>query len=371
MENKLKPLKIGRLTAERPVIQGGMGVGISLSSLAGAVARSGGIGIISAAQIGFKDPEFQINPLKANLYAIRTELAKAREIAPEGIIGFNIMAATKGYAAYVTEAVKAGADVIISGAGLPIELPKIVAETEGTNCRRTMIAPIVSSLKSAQVICRMWERKYQTAPEFVVIEGPCAGGHLGFSREQLNSYGADTEHVSETYHRIDYEKEILEIIEYIRNVAEKHTKEIPIIIAGGIYDHQDVMRAVGLGADGVQVSTRFVTTKECDADPAYKKAYLDAKEEDIVIVKSPVGMPGRAIKNKFLERVQAGRIPVTKCFSCLEKCDPAETPYCITRALINAAKGRIDDALLFCGSNAYRSKRIETVGEVMAELCGE
>lgn len=370
MENVLKPLKIGRFTAEQPVIQGGMGVGISLSSLAGAVARSGGIGIISAAQIGFKDPEFQINPLKANLHAIHTELEKARSIAPDGVIGFNIMSATKRYADYVREAVKAGTDIIISGAGLPIDLPKFVAEAENSDERKTMIAPIVSSLKAAQVICRMWERKYQTAPDFVVIEGPCAGGHLGFSREELSMYGADTEHVSETYHKADYEKEMIEIIKYIKTVAKKHAKEIPVITAGGIYDHQDVMCQIALGADGVQVSTRFVTTRECDAAFSYKQAYLDAKEEDIVIVKSPVGMPGRAIKNKFLERVQAGCIPVTRCFSCLEKCNPAETPYCITRALIHAAEGRIDDALLFCGSNAYRSTRIETVEEVMAELCG-
>lgn len=370
-ETTLKPLNIGHLTAQKPIIQGGMGVGISLSSLAGAAAKSGGIGIISTAQIGFKSPEFWNDPLKANLKAIHTELGKAREIAPDGILGFNIMTATREYASYVKEAVKAGADVIISGAGLPIDLPKIVAETEDSKQRKTMIAPIVSSLKSAQVICRMWDRKYQTAPDFVVIEGPCAGGHLGFSKEQLSDYGADTRHVSETYQRKKYEEEINLIVEYIKTVAKKYAKQIPIISAGGVYDHQDVIQQLRLGVDGVQAATRFVTTKECDADLAYKQAYLNAKEEDIIIVKSPVGMPGRAIKNRFLERVQEGRIPVTKCFSCLEKCSPAETPYCITKALINAAEGRIEDGLLFCGSNAYRSTKIETVSEVMAELCGE
>lgn len=373
----LKPLKIGNLVAKHPVIQGGMGVGVSLSSLAGAVAKAGGIGIISTAQIGFKDQDFGKNPMAANLRAIHSELKKAREKAPQGILGFNIMVATKEYASYVKEAVKAGADVIISGAGLPIDMPKFVAEAENENGgsekkeRRTMIAPIVSSVKSALVICRMWDRKYHTAPDFVVVEGPCAGGHLGFSREQLTELGADTDHVAETFDEPAYDKEVRGIIETVKSFAEKYKKHIPVITAGGIFDHKDVLHQFALGAEGVQVATRFVTTEECDADIAYKEAYINAKEEDIVIVKSPVGMPGRAIKNKFLERVAQGPVKVERCFRCLEHCNPAETPYCITKALINAAEGKIDEALLFCGSNAYRCEKIETVPEVMAALCGE
>ena len=373
----LKPLKIGNLVAKHPVIQGGMGVGVSLSSLAGAVAKAGGIGIISTAQIGFKDQDFGKNPMAANLRAIHSELKKAREKAPQGILGFNIMVATKEYASYVKEAVKAGADVIISGAGLPIDMPKFVAEAENENRvsekkeRRTMIAPIVSSVKSALVICRMWDRKYHTAPDFVVVEGPCAGGHLGFSREQLTELGADTDHVAETFDEPAYDKEIRGIIETVKSFAEKYKKHIPVITAGGIFDHKDVLHQFALGAEGVQAATRFVTTEECDADIAYKEAYINAKEEDIVIVKSPVGMPGRAIKNKFLERVAQGPVKVERCFRCLEHCNPAETPYCITKALINAAEGKIDEALLFCGSNAYRCEKIETVPEVMAALCGE
>ena len=373
----LKPLKIGNLVAKHPVIQGGMGVGVSLSSLAGAVAKAGGIGIISTAQIGFKDQDFGKNPMAANLRAIHSELKKAREKAPQGILGFNIMVATKEYASYVKEAVKAGADVIISGAGLPIDMPKFVAEAENENGgsekkeRRTMIAPIVSSVKSALVICRMWDRKYHTAPDFVVVEGPCAGGHLGFSREQLTELGADTDHVAETFDEPAYDKEVRGIIETVKSFAEKYKKHIPVITAGGIFDHKDVLHQFALGAEGVQAATRFVTTEECDADIAYKEAYINAKEEDIVIVKSPVGMPGRAIKNKFLERVSQGPLKVERCFQCLEHCNPATTPYCITKALINAAEGRIDEALLFCGSNAYRCEKIETVPEVMAALCGE
>ena len=373
----LKPLKIGNLVAKHPVIQGGMGVGVSLSSLAGAVAKAGGIGIISTAQIGFKDQDFGKKPMAANLRAIHSQLKKAREKAPQGILGFNIMVATKEYASYVKEAVKAGADVIISGAGLPIDMPKFVAEAENENGgsekkeRRTMIAPIVSSVKSALVICRMWDRKYHTAPDFVVVEGPCAGGHLGFSREQLTELGADTDHVAETFDEPAYDKEIRGIIETVKSFAEKYKKHIPVITAGGIFDHKDVLHQFALGAEGVQAATRFVTTEECDADIAYKEAYINAKEEDIVIVKSPVGMPGRAIKNKFLERVAQGPVKVERCFRCLEHCNPAETPYCITKALINAAEGKIDEALLFCGSNAYRCEKIETVPEVMAALCGE
>ena len=373
----LKPLKIGNLVAKRPVIQGGMGVGVSLSSLAGAVAKAGGIGIISTAQIGFKDQDFGKNPMAANLRAIHSELKKAREKAPQGILGFNIMVATTADASYVKEAVKAGADVIISGAGLPIDMPKFVAEAENENGdsekkeRRTMIAPIVSSVKSALVICRMWDRKYHTAPDFILVEGPCAGGHLGFSREQLTELGADTDHVAETFDEPAYDKEVRGIIEVVKGFAEKYKKHIPVITAGGIFDHKDVLHQFALGAEGVQAATRFVTTEECDADIAYKEAYINAKEEDIVIVKIPVGMPGRAIKNKFLERVSQGPLKVERCFRCLEHCNPATTPYCITKALINAAEGRIDEALLFCGSNAYRCEKIETVPEVMEALCGE
>lgn len=363
--SKLKPLNIGDLTAKLPIIQGGMGVGISLSSLAGAVAREGGVGLISTAQIGFREPDFAEDSQKANLRAIVKEFEKARKIAPEGIIGFNIMVATKNYAEYVKTAVKAGADLIVSGAGLPIKLPELVAGS------KTKIAPIVSSVKSAMVICKMWDRKYNCAPDLVVIEGPLAGGHLGFSREDLTEYGVDTPNVSETFKKETYDQEIRGIIALVKEYAEKYKKDIPVVTAGGIYTHEDVLHQMELGADGVQVATRFVTTEECDAPMAYKQAYLDAKEEDIIIVKSPVGMPGRAIRNRFVEEVEAGKTKVERCFRCLEHCDPVKIPYCITRALINAAEGDEEHALVFCGSNAWRSTKMETVHEVMLSLAGE
>ena len=347
---------LGELHADIPVIQGGMGVGISLSGLAGAVAAAGGIGIISTAQIGFREQDFDRDPIACNLRTIGKEIEKARQIAKGGIVGVNIMVATQRYEDYVRAAVLAGADCIISGAGLPLDLPGVVAETESGmpgRSHRTMLAPIVSSTRALSVVTKYWMKKYDRKPDFIVTEGPLAGGHLGFKREELDAYTPE-----------NYERELTAMI---RQAAEL---EIPLIAAGGIYDRRDLEHCLSLGVAGVQMGTRFVTTEECDADPAYKQAYLDAEEKDIVIVKSPVGMPGRAIRNRFLERVQEGRIPVKGCFRCLEHCNPAETPYCITRALIHAAEGNIEEALLFCGSNAYRCKRIETVPEVMRKLCG-
>jgi NAD(P)H-dependent flavin oxidoreductase YrpB (nitropropane dioxygenase family) len=348
---ELKPLQIGELVAKIPVIQGGMGVGISLSNLAGAVALEGGIGIISTAQIGFKSPEFDKNPLTANLKAIGEEIKKAKEIAKGGIIGVNIMVATRDYEEYVKAAVKAGVDLIISGAGLPTILPKLI---EGS---KTKIAPIVSSLKSTDVICKLWDRKFQKAPDMVVIEGARAGGHLGFSLEQL-----------ENFNQKEYDKEIEQIIGLVNEYGKKYEKHIPVVVAGGVYTREDLEYYISLGASGVQIASRFVTTFECDADMKYKQAYLDAKEEDVVIVKSPVGMPGRAIKNAFLEKLKDGPIKVQSCKQCLSHCNPATIPYCITQALINAAKGDVDNGLLFCGENVYRNDKVVHVKDIMDEF---
>lgn len=326
-------------------------MGISLSRLAGSVAACGGVGVISTAQIGWREPDFRQHPFEANYRAIEKEIRKAREIAKGGIIGVNIMVATQRYEEYVKTAVKAGVDLIISGAGLPIDLPKYV---EGT---KTKIAPIVSSLKSLNVICRMWERKYKKAPDLVVIEGPKAGGHLGFSREELDTFTDES-----------YDGVIRSIIEKVKEYGEKFSKKIPVVVAGGIYDRADMDHALSLGADGVQMGTRFVTTEECDAAPEYKQAYLQAEKEDICIVQSPVGMPGRAIKNPFMDRVKTEKCGIEHCYHCIVTCRPAEIPYCITQALVNAAEGRVEDALLFCGSNAYRSHKIETVEDIMNEL---
>lgn len=374
--SNFKPLVIGDLKIEKPVIQGGMGVGISLHRLAGAVAKAGGMGLISTAQIGFREPDFKTNFVEANLRAIRNEFKKAREIAPEGAIGFNIMVATKHYDMWVKEAVKAGADAIISGAGLPVSLPEYAeAAYEEMKAmgkkflRRTKLAPIVSTAKAAMVICKMWDRKYHRVPDFVVVEGPLAGGHLGFTKEQLAQYGADSTDVEASYDQAAYDEEVKAIMKVVKGYEDKYETHIPVVTAGGIYTHEDVKHQFELGAEGVQVATRFVTTRECDAPDAYKQTYIEASKEDIVIAQSPVGMPGRAILNPFLKKIKEGERPAIKsCFQCLEHCDIKTIPYCITRALVNAAEGDEDAALLFCGSNAFRSDRIETVEEVMNAL---
>lgn len=350
-KNILKPLKIGELTARIPVIQGGMGVGISLSGLAGAVAANGGVGIISAAQIGYRDKDFDIDPIGCNLRGIKDEIDKARKIAKDGIIGVNIMVATKKYEVYVKAAVAAGVDLIISGAGLPMTLPALIGKA------RTKIAPIVSSLKSAQVIMKYWLKKYNRLPDMVVVEGPLAGGHLGFSAEQLS-------HIEE----LNYAEEISKIIDCVKDYSREHDKEIPVVVAGGIYTREDAENYFNLGASGVQIGTRFVTTYECDASEAYKHAYINAEKEDIVIIKSPVGMPGRGISNSFIQRAGKEKIPHGRCHNCLATCKPGETPYCITEALINAVKGKVEEGLLFCGSNAYRAQKLEYVSDIMAEF---
>ena len=349
--NKSRSLVIGDLTVKVPLIQGGMGVGISLSRLAGTVAAEGGIGIISTAQIGYREPDFDEHPIEANLRAIHTEVAKAREIAEGGTIGVNIMVATRDYDRYVEAAIDAGVDIIISGAGLPMKLPELAGDS------RTKLAPIVSSVKSADVICKYWLKKYDRLPDLVVIEGPRAGGHLGFHYEQLQN-------IDDTA----YDEEIKRIIALVNQYGADHGKTIPVAVAGGVYERKDMDHYMSMGAAGVQVATRFVTTYECDASEAYKQTYIDAKEEDIIIVQSPVGMPGRAISNDFMKRAKQGRIPHGKCHTCISTCKPAETPYCITEALVNAAKGNVQEALLFCGSNAYRATKLEHVKDIMDEF---
>lgn len=349
----MKPLKMGNIEAKIPVIQGGMGIGISLGGLAGAVALEGGIGIISAAQIGFKEPDFDADPKTANLRAIKKEYEKARKIAPEGIIGFNLMVAMHHYEDYVRAAVEAGADLIVSGAGLPTDLPEIVGDED------VKLAPIVSTVKSARVILKYWDKKYQRIPDLLVVEGPKAGGHLGFSKEMIDAFSDPAL----------YAEEVKKILNEVKGYERKYVAEIPVALGGGIDTPEAVRDAFFLGADAVQVATRFVTTEECDADIRYKESYMKARKEDIMIVKSPVGMPGRAIRNEMIERVERGeQIPHSPCHRCLHRCDPAQIPYCITDALIHAAKGETQDALLFCGAGAYKADRIETVKEVMDDL---
>lgn len=350
------------------IFQGGMGVGVSLGGLAGAVAAQGGAGTISTAQIGFREPDFGENPLKANLRAIGKELKKARILAGSkegkaaeerkdyhGLIGVNIMTVTQNYGEYVKEAVRQGADFIVSGAGLPMDLPSLAKGG------RAKLIPVVSSLKAASVICKRWLKKDGVLPDAVLIEGPLAGGHLGFDEQtaQRAAKAAGLEW---------FEEEVKRIIAYLRELGEREGKYIPVITAGGFRDYRDLMHQQKLGADKIQISTRFVVTEECDAHPAFKQAYVNCKKEDITIIKSPVGMPGRAIRNAFIRKTENRRIPPEKCYHCISVCRPAEIPYCITQALIRSVTGDVENGLIFCGANAWKEDRITTVKEVIADF---
>lgn len=351
----MKGIKIGDKISKYPIIQGGMGVGVSLHKLAGNVSKEGGIGIISTADIGYKEEDFLQNPSRANLRAIGKEIKKAREIAGEDkILGVNIMVALKEYAEIVKECVKQKIDLIISGAGIPKELPSYVKGT------KTKIAPIVSSLRCCKLIVKHWINKYDYVPDMIVIEGTEAGGHLGFKKEELTGDN-----------KPKLEDITVDVVNYIKEVEKETGKEIPVISAGGIWDGKDIKKYLDLGADGVQMATRFVATDECDASEEFKQAYINAKKEDIKIIKSPVGMPGRAIYNNFIKNTEKEKCKIDKCYQCIKTCNVVNSPYCITKALINAVKGNMKDALIFCGSNVDKVKEIVSVRALMNELVSE
>jgi len=351
---KLPHLKIGDLVAKVPIVQGGMGIGVSLSNLASAVANEGGVGVISGVQIGFREKDFKTNNDAANIRGLIKEIRKARSLSPKGILGVNMLSAVNNYKEMVKEAVKEKIDIIISGAGLPKNLPELVM---GSN---TKIAPIVSSGKAATIIAKVWDRKYKYIPDAVIVEGPEAGGHLGFSLEQLTSIKLPS--LSDL---------VKEVIEALKPFEEKYKKKIPVIAAGGIYTGKDIAEFLKIGAAGVQMATRFVGTKECDAHINFKKAYIDADKEDIQLVKSPVGMPGRAIRNAFVKTIENQKLKINRCYNCLKPCDPAITPYCISDALINSVEGDVKTGLVFVGTNAYRMNEIVTVKELIKELVDE
>lgn len=351
----MRGLKIGDKLSKYPIIQGGMGVGISLHKLAGNVSKEGGIGVISTADIGYKEEDFSKNPLKANLRAIGKEIKMARQIAGEDkILGVNIMVAMKNYAEIARECVKQKIDLIISGAGIPKELPEYVKGT------KTKIAPIVSSLRCCKLIVKHWINKYDYIPDMIVIEGPEAGGHLGFKNEEL-----------EEKNKPKLEDITVEVVDYIKEIEKETGKEIPVIAAGGIWDGKDINKYLRLGASGVQMATRFVATDECDASEEFKKAYINAKREDIKIIKSPVGLPGRAIYNNFIKFTEKEKCKIDKCYNCIKTCNVVNTPYCITKALINAVKGNMNEALIFCGSNVEKVKEIISVKSLINELSSE
>lgn len=347
----MRNLKIGGINIPVPVIQGGMGVGISMSGLAVAVANQGGVGVISAAGLGLVHRDPALSYLEANMEGLRIELQKARE-KTRGVIGVNIMVAMTNFADLVRTAVSEKADIIFSGAGLPLDLPSFLKPES-----LTKLVPIVSSGRAAKIICEKWKSMHNYLPDAFVVEGPKAGGHLGFKKGKLEDANNSLE------------KLVSEVVKEVSFYEEKYQKEIPVIAAGGIYTGQDIYNIMQKGAKGVQLGTRFVTTHECDASPEFKQAYIDASEDDMEIIQSPVGMPGRAVKNNFIDKVKQGlKMPIKCPFHCIKTCDVSSSPYCIITALYNAYKGNMKSGYAFAGSNAYLATKISSVKEVFNEL---
>ncbi|WP_045223223.1 NAD(P)H-dependent flavin oxidoreductase [Desulfonatronum thioautotrophicum] len=347
-------LRFGDVIAKVPIVQGGMGVGISLSGLSSAVANQGGVGVISAAMIGMNEPDLAKNYAEANIRSLQREIREAKEMT-KGILGVNIMVALSNFADLVRTSIQEKIDVIFAGAGLPFDLPKYL--TEGS---QTKLVPIVSSGRAAAIICRKWLSKFNYLPDGFVVEGPMAGGHLGFKAEQLD----DPE--------FQLEKLIPAVIEAVKPFEQEHGRPIPVIAAGGIFNGADICKYLRMGAAGVQLGTRFVATHECDADIAFKQAFVDAKEGDVTVIKSPVGMPGRALKNDFLRDVQEGKRKPYKCpYHCIVTCDVKKSPYCIAQALANAKKGRMKLGFAFAGQTAHRVDKMLSVKELMETLEAE
>lgn len=350
----IQELKIGGISIPVPIIQGGMGVGISMSGLAAAVANQGGVGVISAAGLGLVHRNSALDYLEANMEGLRKEIRKAKE-KTKGVIGVNIMMAMTNFADLVRTSISEKVDIIFSGAGLPLDLPAFL--TPGST---TKLVPIVSSGRAAKVIIEKWKSTFNYLPDAIVVEGPKAGGHLGFKKDQLQD-----EHFS-------LEELVPEVVNTVRIYEEKYQQLIPVIAAGGIYTGQDIINIMQKGASGVQMGTRFVTTEECDASLAFKMSYIQASEEDIEIIQSPVGMPGRAIRNSFIDKVRQGLKTPVKCpFHCIKTCDVSSSPYCIISALYNAYRGKLDKGYAFAGSNAFLAKKIVSVKETFAELTEE
>jgi nitronate monooxygenase len=357
---QLPQLKIGDLVARLPIVQGGMGVGISLSGLASAVANEGGVGVIATPMIGIDEPDITTDPVSANRRALVKHIQRARELS-QGVIGVNIMYALTNFADLVRTSVKEKVDIIFVGAGLPLDLPSHLPSAEELGgSMRTKIAPIVSSGRAAKLICKKWLKRYNMLPDAFVVEGPKAGGHLGFKPEQLD----DPEY--------RLEKIVPDTIAAVKEFETVKGAPIPVIAAGGVYSGSDICRFLEMGASGVQMGTRFVATQECDADPAFKQAFVNAGPGDMAVIKSPVGLPGRAVSNEFLRAVEAGKKHPAKCpFHCLSSCKQELSPYCIARALVNAKRGILKHGFAFAGSNAYLVDKIVTVKDLMGSLAEE
>ncbi|MDR1045820.1 MAG: nitronate monooxygenase family protein [Candidatus Adiutrix sp.] len=354
-------LTIGDEILPLPILQGGMGIGVSLNNLAAAVANEGGIGIIAAALAGFREKDISRNPKEADSRALAAEIrqARAKSQGASGLLGVNIMVALVNFASLVRTALAEGIDVIFSGAGLPTDLPAYLREAaeKAQEEIHTKLAPIVSSARAASLLARKWIASYDRAPDLVVVEGPKAGGHLGFKRHEIDSP--------------DHRLEIIvpQVLEALKPFEDKIGRAIPVIAGGGIFTGADIYEIMKLGVGGVQMATRFVATWECDASLAFKKAYLDCGDGNQMIIDSPVGMPGRAIRSRFLEDMEHGlKKPLHCIYQCLKTCDPQKAPYCISLALVNAQKGHLDRGFAFAGANVHRVRDIVSVKKLVETL---
>lgn len=358
---ELKPLKIGKYEIKYPIFQGGMGLGISWDKLAGNVSLEGGLGIISSVGTGyyenrkFIDKELNAKPFGSeNFYStrgLRAVIENARKICGDLPLGVNIMYAANDYARVVEDACKAGINIIVSGAGLPTNLPEFTQ-----NFKEIALVPIVSSAKALKIICKRWLQRYERLPDAVVLEGPLSGGHQGFTYEQC----------------LDPEFSLFNLIPQVK--AEiKEWGDFPLIAAGGIWDKNDIEKAISLGADGVQMGTRFIGTHECDADIGFKEVLLAAEEKDIELIKSPVGYPARGIRTNLINLVDKRMGPKIQCISnCVSPCqrgkEAKQVGYCIADRLFDAYSGKKESGLFFTGANGYKLKELISVKELMHKL---
>lgn len=350
----MNSFNIGDLQIQLPIIQGGMGIGVSLSGLASAVANMGGIGVISSVGIGFIHKKAKVSYRNSNIEAIRAEIRKARQLT-RGILGVNIMSVITNFSDMVRTSVEEGIDIIFAGAGMPLDLPKYLGENS-----KTKLVPIVSSSRAASIICRKWLQNYDYLPDAMVVEGPKAGGHLGFKDQEIQKEENSLENL------------VTNVLEVTNEMEDIYGKSIPVIAAGGIYSGSDMLEMMRKGASAVQLGTRFVATEECDASEKFKQAFIHAKSNDIRIIKSPVGMPGRAIYNNFLIEANEGKRRPSFCkYNCIKSCDPKTTSYCIANALLAAYKGNMEDGFAFTGSSAEQVKGISTVRKVIIDLLDE
>ena len=358
VNKKIPELKIGDLTIDIPIIQGGMAVGISLSGLASAVANSGCAGVIATAGIGMMEPDFNSDFKHANQRALRKEIRKARK-KTDGVIGVNIMVALSDFKDMLRISVEEKVDMVLLGAGLPLKDVGILLPQNPTD-KKPKIIPIVSSSRAAKIIFQYWEKNYKYIPDAIVLEGPMAGGHLGFKKEQIYNQNFSIDRI------------LPDVIASLKIFEERFNKKIPVIVAGGVYTGKDIFHYFTLGAQGVQMATRFVATEECDASLEFKKSYINCRKDDLVIIDSPVGLPGRAIQNRFIEEISKGYRKPFRCYwKCLKTCNYKTAPYCIASALTNAQQGNFSEGFAFAGENAYRIKKIISVSELICELTSQ